>query len=171
MTLSIVLATACLFAQESAKIAPVTVGQSPNSSTYANRVYFAGQPAQADLEEYAKLGVKKVINLRAPAEMEKVGFDEAAAAKAAGMEYLSVPMPAGELPSDAELKKIYAALGMSGEQKVLLHCGSSNRVGTIWALYRGSEQGLGIEDAIAEGKQAGMKAPALEKLARAKLAK
>jgi uncharacterized protein (TIGR01244 family) len=171
MTFSIILATASLFAQEGAKIAPVTVGQTPNSSTYANRVYFAGQIAKADVDEYAKLGVKKVINLRTSAEMEKLGFDEATAVKAAGMEYLSVPMPPGELPSETELKKIYSALGISGEQKVLLHCGSSNRVGMIWALYRGSEQGLGVEDAIAEGKQAGMKAPALEKLARAKLAK
>ena len=36
-----------------AKVAPVAVGQSPNSSAFGSRVYFAGQPTQADLAEYA----------------------------------------------------------------------------------------------------------------------
>ena len=149
------------------QVAPATVGQSPNSTAFANRVYFAGQPTKADLEEYAKLGVKTVINLRAPAEMEKAGFDEAAAVKAAGMEYLNVPM-SGEIPGDAELAKIYAALGVK-EQKVLLHCASSNRAGTVWALFRGKQDKLPLEEAIAEGKAAGMKNPNLEKQARARL--
>lgn len=164
-----ILCTALLLVlQEPSKIAPVQVGQSPNSTSFEGKVYFAGQPSQADLEEYAKLGVKKVINLRMPAEMEKVQFNEAEAAKAAGMEYVSVPFST-EPPSDSDFKKLFEALG--GEQKVLLHCASSNRAGFVWAMYRGSEKGLGIEEAVAEGKAAGMKNPNLEKIVREKLKK
>ena len=149
-----------------AQIAPVTVGKAPNSSTFASKIYFAGQPEAADFAEYAKLGVKVVINLRMPAEMEKVTFNEAEAAKAAGLEYVSVPF--GSTPAtDADLARIYPYLAKVGENKVLLHCASSNRAGFVWSLFRGTTEGLKIEDAIEEGKQAGLKS--LEKSAREKL--
>ena len=150
-----------------AKVAPVAVGQSPNSSAFGSRVYFAGQPTQADLAEYAKLGVTTVVNLRMPAEMEKLGFDEAAAAKAAGLKYVNVPFSG--MPSDGELAKIYAELNKAGNGKVLLHCASSNRAGMAWAVFRGAQHGLPAEEAVSEGKSAGMKNPALEKLTREKL--
>lgn len=152
-----------------AKVQPATVGQAPNSSEFGGRIYFAGQPSTADLAEYAKRGVKTIVNLRAPAEMEKLGFDEAAAAKSLGMTYLNVPV-GGALPSDGELAKIYAALAKGGKEKVLLHCASSNRVGMTWAVFRGTQHGLDAEAALAEGKAAGLKAPGLEKAAKEKLA-
>ena len=151
-----------------AKIAPVAVGQAPNSSAFGSRIYFAGQPSTADLAEYAKLGVKTIVNLRSPAEMAQVGFDEAAAAKSNGMRYVNVPV-GGTMPTDGELAKIYAELNKSGNEKVLMHCASSNRVGMTWALYRGTQHGMSGDAALAEGKSAGLKAPALEKLAKEKL--
>jgi uncharacterized protein (TIGR01244 family) len=159
--LSILLAATAL-----AQIAPTPVGKAPNSTSYASKVYFAGQPEAADFAEYAKLGVKVVINLRTPAEMEKVNFDEAEAAKAAGLEYLNVPF--GSTPAtDADLARIFPYLAKAGESKVMMHCASSNRVGFVWSMFRGTAEGLGVEEAIAEGKQAGLKG--LEKAAREKL--
>lgn len=151
-----------------AKVAPVTVGQAPNSSAFGSKVYFAGQPAQADIAEYAKMGVKTIVNLRSPGEMEKLGFDEAAAAKAAGIEYVNVPVSSA-IPPDGELAKIYAALDKAGSGKVLMHCASSNRVGMVWAVYRGEKHHVPGEAALAEGKAAGLKSPVLEKSAKEKL--
>ncbi|MBI2686850.1 MAG: protein tyrosine phosphatase family protein [Acidobacteria bacterium] len=171
-----VCAAATLFAQPAAqpawtadaKVASVAVGQAPNSSSFGSHVYFAGQPTEADFAAYAKLGVKTVVNLRTPAEMERVSFDEANTAKAAGLKYMNVPV-GSSLPLDGELAKIYEELNKAGNEKVLLHCASSNRVGMIWSLYRNSQHGVPAEQALAEGKTAGLKSPALEKLARDKL--
>jgi uncharacterized protein (TIGR01244 family) len=178
MTKTVFLATCVvwtgLFGQQApawtagAKVAPVAVGQAPNSSAFGSRIYFAGQPSQADLAEYAKLGVKTIVNLRSPAEMEKVDFDEAAAAKSNGMHYVNVPV-GGTLPTDGELAKIYTELNKSGAGKVLMHCASSNRVGMMWALYRGTQHGVAGAAALAEGRSAGLKAPGLEKVAKEKL--
>lgn len=144
------------------------LAQAPNASNFENKVYFAGQPTAADLAEYARQGVKTVVNLRTAAEMEKTGFDEAAAVKAAGMRYLHVPIGSTP-PADSELARIYTELAKSGQQKVLLHCASSNRVGMVWAVFRGTQQGVAPAAALAEGKTAGLKAPNLEKFAREKL--
>lgn len=151
-----------------AEVAPVAVGQAPNSSSFGSHVYFAGQPSAADIAQYAKLGVKTIVNLRSPAEMERAGFDEAATANAAGIKYLNVPV-GSTMPTDGDLAKIYAALNRSGDGKVLMHCASSNRVGMVWAMFRGTQHGVAGEAALGEGKAAGMRAPALEKLAREKL--
>ena len=153
---------------EGAKVAASPVGSSPNATAFGARVYFAGQPATADLEQYARLGVRKVINLRMPAEMQAAGFDEAAAVKQAGMEYIHVPF-GPQPPTDDDLKKVFAVLQGAGDGKVLLHCASSNRAGLMWSLFRGSQHGLAADDAVSEGKAAGMKNPALEQIAREKL--
>ncbi|MFG0320644.1 MAG: hypothetical protein ACF8XB_25450, partial [Planctomycetota bacterium JB042] len=56
------------------------------------------------------------------------------------------------------------------EGDVLVHCGSSNRVGALWAAYQGIHGGASPEEAIAQGKAAGMKsdglAQAVEELLR-----
>jgi len=68
-----------------AKVMASPVGSKPNATAFGTPVFFAGQPGEADVAEYAKLGGKKVINLRLLSEMQGVGFDEAAVAKNAGL--------------------------------------------------------------------------------------
>jgi protein tyrosine phosphatase (PTP) superfamily phosphohydrolase (DUF442 family) len=69
------------------------------------------------------------------------------------------------------LGKIMDALDSAKDAPVLLHCADSNRAGAIWALYAGQRNNLPIEEAIAEGKAAGMSIPALEKDVRKALSK
>ena len=49
---------------------------------------------------------------------------------------------------------------------VLLHCASSNRVGMVWSIYRGKNHGQPTNDAITDGKSAGLRAAPLEERAR-----
>ena len=100
-------------------------------------------------------------NLRGASEQESLGFEEKDVVESAGMTYVHVPM-GRELPSDADMKTIMDALDLHTVAPVLLHCASSNRVGAVWANYVGERQGLGVEEAVAEGKAAGMRAPAFE---------
>ena len=67
------------------------------------------------------------------------------------------------------MKKVFAALKGAGQGRVLMHCASSNRAGLMWSLFRGTEHGLAVGEAISEGKAAGMKNPGLEKIAQEKL--
>lgn len=139
------------------EVARIRVGDATSTAvTGDNRVYFASQPSEADLAMFGHLGVKTVINLRAPSEMAALPFDEAKTIEAAGMTYLNVPM-GREIPAQDELNKIFDALDTAKDAPVLLHCASSNRVGAVWALYRAKRAGVDLEKAIAEGTAAGMK--------------
>ena len=146
-------------------IRTLEVGDTPNVTTFDNKVYFAGQPTEEALKRFAELGVKTVINLRGESEMASVGFDEKDAVEASGMTYIHVPMGRG-IPAETELKRIMDALDTNADAPVLLHCASSNRVGTIWSVYTGLRAKLSTDDALSEGQAAGMKAPALVQAAR-----
>ena len=146
-------------------IRTLVVDDTPNVTTFDNKVYFAGQPTEEALKQFAELGVKTVINLRQESEMASVGFDEKDAVENAGMTYVHAPMGRG-IPPDTTLRQIMDALETNSDAPVLLHCASSNRVGTIWSLFAGLRGGLSAENALSEGRAAGMHAPALEKAAR-----
>jgi uncharacterized protein (TIGR01244 family) len=148
------------------RIYPIEVGDVVNPSTFGNFVHFSGQPSQEGFKNYAEIGVDTVLNLRMQPEVDSLDFDQAAAIKEAGMEYEHVGIR-GE-PTEEQLNKIFSVIeeNESAGNSILLQCGSSNRVGYIWSMYRATRNGLSLEEAMAEGKAAGMRASSLKKLAR-----
>jgi uncharacterized protein (TIGR01244 family) len=148
------------------EIAPITVGETRNVSAHeSGNFYFAGQPTEADLKTFAHLGVKTIVNIRSEAEMSQLDFDERQVAEAAGMNYVNLPM-GREIPSDDELAQMFDALDTAKDAPVLMHCASSNRVGTVWALYRANRAGLNADQAEAEGRAAGMRADSFVRAVR-----
>ncbi len=139
------------------------------SKTSDGSVYFGGQPTTESFDALKQQGVKVVINLRRADEMTKVNFDEKAAVEAAGMKYIQVPMESSALPSADALKPILEKLGAADDEHVFLHCASSNRVGGIWAVFEGINGKKPTDDAIADGKKAGLKSVELEQSVRTHL--
>lgn len=151
-------------------IVPVEVGSTPRVTVWQDSIYFAGQPEADDFALFAQRGVKTVINLRREDEMERLGFDERANVEAKGMRYVQIPIGADE-PTEESLTRLMDLLaGGEKEEPILLHCASSNRVGYIWALYEGVRQGKTVDEAVAAGKAAGLRSPALESRVRGYLA-
>jgi uncharacterized protein (TIGR01244 family) len=141
-----------------------------NVSTFDHKVYFTGQPDKDALGQFAGFGVKTVINLRSEQEKANVGFDEKSVVEKAGMKYVQAPMGLG-IPDAPTLQKIMDSLDSAKDAPVLMHCANSNRAGAIWALYAGQRNNQTVDEAIAEGKAAGMKMPALENAVREALLK
>jgi uncharacterized protein (TIGR01244 family) len=151
-------------------IRALTIENTPNVSTFDHKIYFAGQPNEEALRQFAGFGVKTVVNLRGDGELASLSFDEKAAIEKAGMKFVHAPMDRG-IPDASTLRKIMDALDSAKDAPVLLHCADSNRAGAIWALYAGKRNNLTVEEAIAEGKAAGMSTPVSEKAVREALSK
>ena len=170
--LAAVVMQALCVAQTAPVIEPTTLGAAPNATQIAGKVIFSGQPDEAGIKEAAGRDVKVVINLRTADEMAQVKFDEQKLAADSGMSYLSVPMQQSA-PSQADREKIFTLLDEAqkpGGKPVLLHCGTSNRVGFMWGLYQASRNKLTADEAVARAKAAGMKSPVLEKTLRESVA-
>jgi uncharacterized protein (TIGR01244 family) len=151
-------------------IRTLTIENTPSVSTFDHKIFFAGQPDEEALKQFAGFGVKTVVNLRGDRELADLDFHEKPFLEKTGMKYVQAPMDS-EIPDASTLRKIMDALDSAKDAPVLLHCADSNRAGAIWALYAGQGNNLTFEEAIAEGKAAGMSNPALEKAVRKALSK
>jgi uncharacterized protein (TIGR01244 family) len=127
-------------------------------------VTFAGQPTETALERYAGEGGSAVINIRTLAGGDAPSFDEQTAVEDLGMTYSHVPMSSSTF-STMDVKLFIQAM-RDVEGPVMVHCGSSNRVGGMWAAYLALEEGVETETAIELGKAAGMRSESVEEAAR-----
>jgi len=151
-------------------IRALTIENTPKASTFDHKIYFAGQPDEKALGQFAGFGVKTVVNLRSDREQADLGFDEKSVIEKAGMKYVQAPMDRG-IPDAPTLRKIMDALNSANDAHVLIHCSDANRTGAMWALYAGQRNKLTVDEAIAEGRAAGMSNPGLEKAVREALSK
>ena len=118
------------------------------------RVYLAGQPTEADLPKLKVDGFRTIINLRLPDELP---WDEASAVERAGMKYVHVPFQGEQQLTFPVFDKVLSALSDPKSGRVLLHCGSANRVGAVWYAHRVLHDKLDPVAAELEAKQVGLR--------------
>lgn len=116
-------------------------------------LYTAGQPAPADWAAIKARGVRMVINLRMPGELQ--GRDEAAEVRLAGLEYVEIPVAGADGITPDNARALHAALAPA-HGGVLVHCASGNRAGALLALEQAEQDGLPKGAALALGRKAGM---------------
>lgn len=113
-----------------------------------------GQPSAADLRRAAEIGVSTVINLRG--EGEELPFDEAALAEELGLRYVTIPVSGPDDVTAEAARTLSAALDQAGDEPVLLHCASGNRVGALLALEAFHVDGASADDALELGLRSGL---------------
>ena len=100
---------------------------------------------------------------------ESVGFEEAQVVADLGMTFVGEPWKAPEELTDEALGRMRKTLA-SAARPMLVHCGSANRAGAIWAAYRALDEGVALDTAIEEAKQIGLSSDAFETRIRAYVA-
>jgi uncharacterized protein (TIGR01244 family) len=113
----------------------------------------AGQPSPEQLEAFKAAGIATVVNLRQPTET--LGFDEQSTVETLGMTYVALPI-AGSAGLSEENVRRFADILDSHARPMLVHCGSANRVGALFALDAGRHRGKSVDEAIELGRAAGL---------------
>ena len=134
----------------------------PNGYMPTDDIVAAGQPAAHQFAPLAAAGVGTVIDLRAPGEPR--GYNEPAAAHAAGMTYHNIPVVAGALTA-SEFDQVRDLLRAPARGPVLLHCASANRVGAVLLPYLVLDEHRSPEDALRIAHAAGLRSDELAKTA------
>jgi len=147
---------------EALESAGITNFRAPDAS-----VLSSGQPSREQIQVLADAGVEHVINLRTAGE--EVDFDEQAAVEALGMRYYSIPVAGGAGVNRDNAQALAATLAQLGDEPVLIHCASGNRVGGLQAVLAHTE-GASVDAALAEGARWGMTSERLQQVVRATLA-
>lgn len=152
--LSLALAVALSLAGCATRSVALQLPAIANAVSPQSGVVSGGRLGPDDIARVRDAGIRHVIDLTPDAETPD--FDEAAAARAAGLAYSNLPLDgaAGLTPANVHA---FDALLRHARRPVLVHCSSGNRVGAIAALRAAWVQGHSAEDAIAIGKKWGLK--------------
>lgn len=113
----------------------------------------AGQLTEAQFDALVKQGVRNFVSLR-QADEKGCGWEEARAAEA-GVRFVRIPVAGAKGINRENAVALDAALKESGGAETIVYCGSSNRVGALFAIRAHMLEGKSKEEALALGKAAG----------------
>lgn len=123
----------------------------PNFHEVHPFLYRSGEPTEAGLKKLKELGVRTIIDLRAPSER---AFDEKKAANDLDMKYIMLTMTSAS-PTEKQVSTILSTIQKAQDHpdkgKVLVHCAhGSDRTGCMIGIWRVTQEGWSYEDAYKE---------------------
>jgi uncharacterized protein (TIGR01244 family) len=111
----------------------------------------AGLLKNGAIPKLKALGFTSILDLRGPDEGTA---SEKEAAESTGLRYFNIPVTDG-LPTTFQIIEFAHVVEDPANAPLLIHCGSANRVGAMWALYRALE-GIPNETALEEARTIGL---------------
>lgn len=106
-----------------------------NLSRLETTVACAGATEVEAIPNVKKMGFVSMINLRQATEPGANVPQAEAAAKAAGLKYIHIPMDAAA-PDAAVADRFLDAIKQPGNQPAYIHCASANRAAAMWFIKR-----------------------------------
>lgn len=163
MRAQMLLVTALAVAIATAAAAQVTKSEIAgvrNFSRVDATVGCGGATDPAAMMTLRREGFVTVINLRLASEQGADVEAGRAAAQAAGLKYIHLPLNASA-PEAKVVDSFLTAVADKSNQPVFIHCGSANRVGAVWMIKRALQDGWPVEKARAEAEAIGLSSPQL----------
>jgi protein tyrosine phosphatase (PTP) superfamily phosphohydrolase (DUF442 family) len=134
----------------------------PNAAEPVSGWITGGQPTELQLKAFKSAGGEVVVDNRDP--MEPRPFDEPAVVRAAGLEYISLPIVHGAVTTDT-MKQMHQTLKKLEGKKALLHCSSGNRTAAALIPYLMVEKKMEQEDAADLAMSIGLRSAELMEIA------
>lgn len=167
MRKSLIAAVLALTATLAGAQTPVTKASIPgivNFSKVETTVACAGATTPAALAEVKKMGYNSVINLRVASEPGAQIEEEAAAAKAAGINFIHLPFNA-QAPDPSLVDNFLKAVTDKANQPAFIHCASANRAAALWMVKRIAVDKWDVAQATTEAEGLGLTNPTLKAFA------
>ena len=110
------------------------------------------------------MGFASIINLRLDTEKGADIDAEAAAAKAAGINFVHLPLD-GAKPDPAVADRFLKVIAEPGNQPAMIHCASGNRAAAMWMIKRVLIDKWDNDRALEEAGQLGSISPVMKAFA------
>lgn len=124
----------------------------------------AGATTTEAYPELKKRGYVAVISLRRDTEPGADIPGAKAAAAAAGLKYIHIPLDPAAI-TEADVQTFIKAVADAANQPVYIHCASGNRVGAMWLIKRVVVDGWDVQRATDEAVAIGLTHADLKKFA------
>ena len=147
-----------------AQVKKSTVPGINNFAQVETTVACAGSVTPASVAGIKKMGFASIINLRLASEPGADIEAEAAAAKAAGINFVHLPFN-GAMPDPAVADRFIKTITEPGTQPAFIHCASGNRAAAMWLIKRVLVDKWDNDRASEEAAQLGLTNQALKTFA------
>lgn len=134
----------------------------PNAAEPVPGWVTGGQPTEQQIKAFKAAGGEVVLDNRDP--MEPRPFDEPTTARAAGLEYHTLPIVHGAVTQDT-MKGMHEMLRRLAGRKALLHCSSGNRTSAGLIPYLMIDKKMEQDDAVEVAMRGGLRSAELMELA------
>jgi uncharacterized protein (TIGR01244 family) len=135
-----------------------------NLSRLETTVACAGATEVDAIPNIKKMGFVSMINLRQASEPGANVPQAEAAAKAAGVKYIHIPMDAAA-PDPAVADRFLDAIKQPGNQPAYIHCASANRAAAMWFIKRVQIDRWEADRAMKEAETLGLSSAPLKQFA------
>ncbi|HSP67832.1 MAG TPA: sulfur transferase domain-containing protein [Bryobacteraceae bacterium] len=135
-----------------------------NFAQVETTVACAGAVSPSAVAGIKKMGFASIINLRLDTEKGADIDAEAAAAQAAGIHFVHLPLN-GNAPDPAVADRFLKVITEPGNQPALIHCASGNRAAAMWLIKRVLIDKWDNERALEEATQLGSISPVMKTFA------
>jgi len=123
-----------------------------NGLQVSDDLLVGGQPTKEQLDRLAELGYTTIVNLR---RQDEEGNLDLATIEESGLDYVHIPVAGAEDLDEEHARSLSEAIA-AAEGKVVVHCGSGNRVGALFAISAFYVDGAAPDDALRTGRDRGM---------------
>jgi uncharacterized protein (TIGR01244 family) len=141
-----------------------TVPGITNFAQVETTVACAGAITPASVAGIKKMGFASIINLRLASEPGADIDAEAAAAKAAGINFVHLPLNSSA-PDPAVADRFIKTITEPGTQPAFIHCASGNRAAAMWLIKRVLIDKWDNDRALEEAAQLGLTSQVLKTFA------
>jgi uncharacterized protein (TIGR01244 family) len=135
-----------------------------NFAQVETTVACAGAVSPSSVAGIKKMGFASIINLRLDNEKGADIDAEAAAAKAAGINFVHLPLN-GNAPDPAVADRFLKIITDPGNQPAFIHCASGNRAAAMWLIKRVLIDKWDNDRALEEAGQLGSISPVMKTFA------
>ena len=153
-----------LAAAGEAQVSTDTVDGVTNLRQVRSTVACAGAVTPESLKAVKEMGYASVVNLRQASESGANVEAGAAAASAAGLKYIHIPMN-GAAPEAAAFDQFIAAARAPANQPMFVHCATGNRAAAVWLAKRLVVDQWPVERASEEAQALGLRSELLKQFA------
>jgi uncharacterized protein (TIGR01244 family) len=158
----VVMAISVAMAQSQVKKS--TIEGITNFAQVETTVACAGAVTPSAVAGIKKMGFASIINLRLDNEKGADIDAEAAAAKAAGINFVHLPL-SGSMPDPAVADRFLKIIAEPGNQPAFIHCASGNRAAAMWLIKRVLIDKWDNDRALEEASQLGSISPVMKTFA------
>ncbi len=150
---------------------PVAAAQSPvvresvpgitNLARIETTVACAGAITPESVAGIKEMGFASIINLRQASEPGANVDAEAAAARAADINYVHIPFDSGS-PDAAPVDRFVEAISQPANEPAFIHCAGGNRAASMWFVKRALVDQWDVDRAMAEATDLGFRSESLK---------